>query len=176
MPTKNVSQQPIPSNTNFITNPTINPQLITMTTPLPLELITLLASSFLGGFMRIWGAAINARRQQHLMNIQALKTQASIIKDARQYENKAFQWTRRLIALTSVFFVIAFPKIIAVFFPHVPICIGYPEISKGFLFFTSDISKVQWIHISGLVITPLDTHLLSAIIGLYFGGSLIGNH
>ncbi len=25
----------------------------------------------------------------------------------------------------------------------------------------------------GLVITPLDTHLMSAIVGLYFGGSLV---
>lgn len=147
-----------------------------MTSPLPLELITLFGSSFLGGLFRIWGAAIHARRQNHLMNLQALQTQASIIKDARQYENKGFQWTRRLIALLSVFFVIAFPKIIAVFFPSIPIHIGYPELSKGFLFFTADVSQIHWVHMTGLVITPLDTHLLSAIIGLYFGGSLIGNH
>jgi hypothetical protein len=25
----------------------------------------------------------------------------------------------------------------------------------------------------GVVITPLDTHLMSAIVGLYFGGSLV---
>jgi hypothetical protein len=26
---------------------------------------------------------------------------------------------------------------------------------------------------AGIVITPLDTHLMSAIVGLYFGGSLV---
>jgi len=26
---------------------------------------------------------------------------------------------------------------------------------------------------AGVVITPLDTHLMSAIVGLYFGGSLV---
>jgi len=26
---------------------------------------------------------------------------------------------------------------------------------------------------TGMVITPLDTHLVSAIVGLYFGGSLV---
>jgi hypothetical protein len=26
---------------------------------------------------------------------------------------------------------------------------------------------------NGLIITPLDTHLMSAIVGLYFGGSLV---
>lgn len=147
-----------------------------MTTPLPLELITLLGSSFLGGFMRIWGASLRAKRQQHLMSLQTLHANASTIKDARQYENKGFQWTRRLIALTSVFFVIAFPKIIPVFLPQIPVHIGYLELSKGFLFFTTNLPKIHWVHLTGIVITPLDTHLLSAIVGLYFGGSLIGNH
>lgn len=146
-----------------------------MTTPLPLELITLLGSSFIGGLIRIWGASIRAKHQIHLMNLQVLKTKASFINEARQYDNKEFQWTRRLIALTSVFFIIAFPKIVAFFAPEMPIFIGYPELSPGFLFFTPSVSKIQWIQVSGIVITPLDTHLLSAIIGLYFGGSLIGN-
>lgn len=146
-----------------------------MTTPLPLELITLLGSSFLGGLIKIWGASIHAKHQIHLMNIQALKANASIINEARQYDNKGFQWTRRLIALTSVFFIIAFPKIIALISPETPIFIGYPELHSGFFFFTSAITKIQWVQVSGIVITPLDTHLLSAIIGLYFGGSLIGN-
>ena len=26
---------------------------------------------------------------------------------------------------------------------------------------------------AGVIITPLDTHLMSAIVGLYFGGSLV---
>ena len=34
---------------------------------------------------------------------------------------------------------------------------------------------MQWVPMAhkGIVITPLDTHLMSAIIGLYFGGSLV---
>ena len=143
---------------------------------IPLELITLFGSSLLGGFMKIWGASLQAKRQHHIMTLQALQTKAAIIKDARRYENKGFQWTRRIIALTAVFFIIAFPKIVTVFFPAIPIHIAYPEISKGFLFFTSDTSQMTWVHLKGLVITPLDTHLLSAIIGLYFGGSLVGNN
>lgn len=146
-----------------------------MTTPLPLELITLLGSSFLGGFIRLWGASLHSKRQHHLIGLHTLKTKAAIINSARQYENKAFQWTRRLIALSSVFFVIAFPKLIAVLAPEIPVYIGYPELSKGFLFFSTTVSKIHWVQLSGIVITPLDTHLLSAIIGLYFGGSLIGH-
>lgn len=147
-----------------------------MTTPLPLELITLFGSSLIGGFIRIWGASLHSKHQQHLMSLQALKTNAALVNSARHYENKGFQWTRRLIALSSVFFIMAFPKLIAVLAPEIPIYIGYPELTKGFLFFTTSIPKIHWVQLSGIVITPLDTHLLSAIIGLYFGGSLIGHN
>ena len=32
---------------------------------------------------------------------------------------------------------------------------------------------MRWVAFNGLVITPLDTNLVSAIIGMYFGGSLV---
>jgi hypothetical protein len=34
---------------------------------------------------------------------------------------------------------------------------------------------VEWKQLKGLVITPLDTHLVSAIVGLYFGASIVKN-
>lgn len=145
-------------------------------TAIPLELITFFGSSIFGAFMRMWGSSIKTRRMQHLMSLQALQVKARIVNDARHYDNRHFQWTRRLIALIAVFFIIVFPKIIAVVYPHLPIYIGYPELSQGFLFFTSSVSKIQWVQMTGLVITPLDTHLLSAIVGLYFGGALVGNN
>lgn len=140
--------------------------------PLPVELFTLLGSSVLGGLMQIGSRTLEARRQERVFTLQALNAQAKIIDGARRYENRGFQWTRRTIALISVTFIVAFPKIVAVFFPEVAVNIGYTQMENGFLFFTSDQARVEWVAMHGLVITPLDTHLLSAIIGLYFGGSL----
>ena len=55
-----------------------------------------------------------------------------------------------------------------------PIFVGYVEtVSQGFWIFGSDMDMTQWKPLSGLVITPLDTHVVSSIIGLYFGGSLV---
>lgn len=124
--------------------------------------------------MRLWARHMEARSQERTYYLQALNAQAAIIDQARRYESQGFAWTRRLIALTAVFFVIAFPKIVAVFMPSVAVYVGYTELSRGFLFFASDAERVVWREMRGLVITPLDTHLLSAIVGLYFGGSLIG--
>ena len=140
---------------------------------IPVELISLFGASLFGGIMKIWSSAIQTRRLERLMGMQAFDQRMKFIESARTFDNKGFQWTRRLIALTAVFSVIALPKLVAIFYPEIAIHIGYPQLSKGFLFFTSDYQKIKWIVLKGLVITPLDTHLLSAIIGLYFGGSLV---
>lgn len=141
--------------------------------PIPLELLTLLSSSVLGSLSRLWGVNTEIKRLQHLIHLQSIHAQNLQIKNAREYQHPHFQWTRRTIALTATFFIIAFPKLISVFLPNLSVYIGYPEASQGFLFFSSAQTKIQWVHLKGLIITPLDTHILSAIIGLYFGGSLI---
>ena len=94
------------------------------------------------------------------------------INAARSYENKGFQFTRRIIALTSVFFIIAWPKIVPVFF-DTSVWLTWTEFTRGFLFLIEKKEIVMDKEFFGVVITPLDTHLMSAIIGLYFGGSLV---
>ena len=140
---------------------------------IPLELVTLLGSSAGGGLLSFMSNLAKARQAERTYVLQALNAKAQIVSQARKYESRGFAWTRRLISLTAVFFVIAFPKLVAVFMPSVAVHIGYTEASSFLFFFTSDAPKTVWKEMSGLVITPLDTHLLSAIIGLYFGGSLV---
>ena len=100
------------------------------------------------------------------------KFQMEEIDKARRYENKGFQWTRRIIALTAVFFIIAWPKIVPVFF-DTSVWLTWTEFTRGFLFLIEKKEIVMDKEFFGVVITPLDTHLMSAIIGLYFGGSLV---
>jgi hypothetical protein len=54
------------------------------------------------------------------------------------------------------------------------VIVGYLEFKPGFLFLPEK-EIMKWVTLSSnsLVITPLDTNLVSAIIGLYFGGSLV---
>jgi len=82
------------------------------------------------------------------------------IDKARTYENKGFQFTRRIIALTAVFF-------------DTSVYLTWTEFSRGFLFLVEQKEITMDKEFFGVVITPLDTHLMSAIIGLYFGGSLV---
>ena len=139
---------------------------------LPVEMITMLGSSVLGGVMSIWGQSIKAKQAEQKMLLARGKFQMDEIDKARRYENKGFQWTRRIIALTAVFFIIAWPKIVPVFF-DTSVWLTWTEFSRGFLFLIEKKEIVMDREFFGVVITPLDTHLMSAIIGLYFGGSLV---
>jgi hypothetical protein len=139
---------------------------------LPLETLTLLGSSIIGTLSKFIGLMVEGRRQEKLLQLQALSARGRLIDQARRYSAPHFQWTRRAIALIAVFFIIAFPKLVAVFAPDLQVVIGYTELQKGFLFLGDPSVKTIWQTTRGLVITPLDTHLLAAIIGLYFGGSL----
>lgn len=139
---------------------------------LPVEMITMLGSSLLGGMMSIWGQSIKAKQEEQKMLMERANFQMKSIESARTYENKGFQWTRRIIALTAVFFIIGWPKLVPVLF-DVPVILTWTEFTNGFLFLIDKKEILLDREFLGLVITPLDTHLMSAIVGLYFGGSLV---
>ena len=139
---------------------------------LPLELITMLFSTILGGVMSIWGQSIKGRQAQNEMLMQRANFEAKQVNRARDAgkNDKHFAWTRRLIALSAVFSIIVLPKVVAVWYPEVTVYVGYTEVQGGFMnwLFGPD-EAIQWKMAKGFVITPLDTHIVSAIVGLYFG-------
>jgi len=139
---------------------------------LPVEMLTMLGSSLLGGLMSIWGQSIKAKQEEQKMLLERADFQMKAVESARTYENKGFQFTRRIIALTAVFFIIAWPKLVPVLF-DTPVILTWTEFTQGFLFLIEKKEVLMDKSFLGLVITPLDTHLMSAIVGLYFGGSLV---
>ena len=139
---------------------------------LPVEMITMLGSSVLGGVMTVWGQSIKAKQAEQKMLLARGKFQMESIEAARKYENTGFQWTRRIIAITAVFFIIVWPKIVPVFF-DVSVFLTWTELSRGFFFLIEQKELLVDRKFAGVVITPMDTHLMSAIVGLYFGGSLV---
>jgi hypothetical protein len=141
---------------------------------MPFEMITMLGSTVLGGVMSIWSQSIKAKQSEQKMLLARANKQAEIFKEAREYDNPGFQWTRRIIALSAVLAIVVFPKLLPLIDPEANIIVGYLEFKPGFLFFEGkELLKWEVMSARGLVLTPLDTNLVSAIIGLYFGGSLV---
>ena len=141
---------------------------------IPFEMITMLGSTVLGGVMSIWSQSIKAKQAEQKMLLQRAEAQTAAFKEAREYENVGFQWTRRIIALTAIFAIVVLPKILPLIDPQAQVIVGYTEWKPGFLFFEGK-EVMQWVPMAqrGIIITPLDTNLVAAIIGLYFGGSLV---
>ena len=139
----------------------------------PFEIITMLGSTLLSSVLSLWSQKMKAKQDEQKMLITRGEFQLKAVDAARNVQDKGFQWTRRIIALTSVFAIVVLPKLVAVFYPDVDVTVGYTLFQPGFLFFTDGREVFQWVTFKGLVITQLDTNLVSAIIGMYFGGSLV---
>ena len=141
---------------------------------MPFEMITMLGSNVLGGVRSIWSQSIKAKQAEQKMLLQRAEAQTAAFREAREYGNSGFQWTRRIIALTAIFAIVVLPKVLPLIDPQAQVIVGYTEWKPGFLFFEGK-DVMQWVPMAqrGIIITPLDTNLVSAIIGLYFGGSLV---
>ena len=141
----------------------------------PFEIITMLGSTLLSSLLSIWSQSRKAKEEQQKLLI----TRGEFEMKAKQQsldhglKDKGFAWTRRIIALTSIFAIVLLPKLVAVFYPQVDVTVGFTNWQHGFWFFKEGREVFEWITFQGLVITQLDTNLVSAIIGMYFGGSLV---
>ena len=138
----------------------------------PFELITMLGSTLISGVMSMISQNLKAKQAQQKMLLARGEFQVEAFKAAREYSNEGFQWTRRIIAILAVLSIVVLPKVAVIFFPDLVISVGYTQFKPGFLFIPEK-EAMKWIEFTGLVITPLDTNLVAAIIGMYFGGSLV---
>ena len=141
----------------------------------PFEIITMLGSTLLGGLMSVWAESRKAKAEQQKLLITRGEFDMKARKQSLDHglKDKGFAWTRRIIALTAIFSIVLLPKLVPLFYPEVLVTVGYTNWKPGFLFFTDGKEIFEWISFNGLVITQLDTNLVSAIIGMYFGGSLV---
>lgn len=90
------------------------------------------------------------------------------VQAAREVNDDWFKWTRRVITLSCVFFILAVPSIAS--FYGLPIWYGYIE-QNGFItsLFSGDTS-ITWKRLpDGLVIFPIQIYMVEAAFGLYFG-------
>ena len=138
----------------------------------PFELITMLGSTILSGVMSMMAQNMKAKQDHQKMLLARGKFQVEAFTAAREYGNKGFQWTRRIIAILAVLSIVVLPKVVVIFFPEISVTVGYTEFKPGFLLIPER-EAMKWVDFKGLVITPLDTNLVAAIIGMYFGGSLV---
>ena len=132
---------------------------------IPMELISMLGSTVLGGVM-----SIMAEKQKMLM--QRAGFAAKQTDKARNVKDAHTKHTRRWIALMCVFSIIVVPIIAPIFTDVNVIYQIVTEADSGWWIFGSSYETSVWKEGNSIFITNLQSHTIFSIIGLYFGGSL----
>lgn len=143
---------------------------------MPFEMITLFGGSVLGGLLKLWSQSQQFKAEAHKRQMELNAANADAVKAAREFspaESNGFHWTRRAIAIMATFAIVVWPKIVPVFWPDLTVSAGYLEFNPGFWFFKDGAEAVKWVVTNGLVITPLDTVVMTSILGLFMGSEIV---
>ena len=84
----------------------------------------MLGSTLLSSLLSIWSQSRKAKEEQQKLLITRGEFEMKAIKAARDVKDKGFAWTRRIIALVSIFAIVLLPKLVAVLYPDVDVTVG----------------------------------------------------
>ena len=139
---------------------------------IPMELLSMLASTVLGGIMSIMAQKGQAEQEKQKMLMQRAGFAAKQTDKARNVKDAHTKHTRRWIALMCVFSIIVVPIIAPIFTDVNVIYQIVTEADSGWWIFGSSYETSVWKEGNSIFITNLQSHTIFSIIGLYFGGSL----
>jgi len=139
---------------------------------IPMELISMLGSTVLGGVMSIMAQKGQAEQEKQKMLMQRAGFAAKQTDKARNVKDAHTKHTRRWIALMCVFSIIVVPIIAPIFTDVNVIYQIVTEADSGWWIFGSTYETSVWKEGNSIFITNLQSHTIFSIIGLYFGGSL----
>jgi uncharacterized membrane protein YfcA len=137
---------------------------------LPIEAISMLGSTAMGGLMKMWGQAQADKAEQHKMLMQSNLQVEKGVNNARQMQNPNAAWIRRFIVIMSLMagIGIVFLAPILGIQTNVPI-----EITEGvkFLFIDTTHTVTEYITLQGFVTPEWLPVAIMNIIGFYFGSA-----
>ena len=139
---------------------------------IPMELLSMLASTVLGGVMSIMAQKAQAQAEREKALMVRAKFAAAQTDKARAVSDTHTKHTRRWIALMCVFSIIVVPILAPIFTDVTVIYQVVTEADSGWWIFGSSYETTVWKEGTGIFITSLQSHTIFSIIGLYFGGSL----
>lgn len=135
----------------------------------PPQVITFIATFVLRALVDKWMQAGEDRRMERAMERDFAKMEVEAQHSVRsQIPKLLFGWTTALLAVMAFTCIIGV-RIVGPLFFDVPVYFAFSETSRGFLFFTDSVQRIQYLELPGITFLPSDSHLLSAIAGAFFG-------
>jgi hypothetical protein len=139
----------------------------------PVELMTMAAGFVGSSVVTLISNAMKSRAQIMELALAKAEVQQKIFEGARSIKNRGFQWTRRIIALGVIGTVLFSTMLAPIWFPDLRITVGLTEYKPGFWFITEGRDAITWYTLpKGIVMTPVFSHMIYAITGLFFGNQV----
>ena len=130
-----------------------------------------MGSAVVSGVLSLMAANQKDKRAQMDMMLGNMRMQGDLVQEARSDSSQRSGRIRGFIAIVGLLAVVVLPKVVPIIAPWMDVWVGWTQWNPGFLFIEGR-EVFTWKAMNGLVITPLDTHLVSSIIGFYLGGAL----
>ena len=138
---------------------------------MPIEVVTLLLSVLGGAVMKMWAQAQKDKADQQKMLMQQFSASEDSVAAARSYDTPNAQWIRRFLVI-SFMSMAAFILLAPVlgFKTVVPV-----DVTSGFsfLFFDFKNTVTEWVSLEGMVTPAWLPHAIMAVVGMYFGQSIV---
>lgn len=137
---------------------------------LPIEAISMLGSTALGGLMKMWGQAQQDKADQWKMMMAQNKQIEEGVENARNYVNPNAAWIRRFVvimAMTGGLGIVFLAPLLG-HGTNVPI-----QVTEGFkfLFFDFTNTVTKYVKLDGFVTPEWLPVAIMNIIGFYFGSA-----
>ena len=139
-----------------------------------MPVITYLLSTGISAFFKYMGARSEAKEKQHNRLIDIATHNEKSQRSRNKIIRPAFQFTKRFLAI-SAWSVYWGSKVVLLFgLAAVPLSYGEPTtIQHGFWIFGWSETLFKFTEVPGVPFTSFDYHMLSAIVGSYFGSSIM---
>ena len=136
---------------------------------LPIEVVTMLGSSLFSGLMTMWSQ--KSENEAKLMRqLASNREQYYQAQEVLTKTDKTFSWTRRFIALTIVIGALIMVFAPAIF--HIPTLVQ-TEIVNSYLFGLITDKEIVHNMVKAFVIPEWWSSAFTAVVGLYFGSSMV---
>jgi len=138
---------------------------------LPMEAVTMMGSTVGGAAMKMWSQSQADKAEQQKQLLSRMDASEKSVDAARALQNPNAQWIRRFLVISFMsmaMFILLAPLL--GFNTVVPV-----DVTTGFsfLFFDFKNTVTEYVSLSGMVTPAWLPHAIMAVVGMYFGQSIV---
>tara|TARA_B100000953_G_scaffold132837_1_gene109767 strand:+ start:784 stop:1224 length:441 start_codon:yes stop_codon:yes gene_type:complete len=139
---------------------------------IPLEVISMLLSTILGGYMKMKADAREDEHHRAMLTLKLLKVEESSRRSARKLQTASAKWARKFIVvclMAMAMFILAAPMIF-----NEPTNVLY-EVTHGFKLWLFDFTwkSQEWKTLAGIVTPDWLPFAIMNVLGFYFGTAAV---